>query len=420
MVGVSDIVPTEFSEIVAVSQSYPPVSRGIAVTTWRWANAMTSAGWRLTLITENRPEMTSDWWSNSNIRVIAIPSTPRFLPRRIAGNLGRLMLGTYWASWWALKACRVAEEVLRNKEKAVLVTRTEPGSGIVVGERLARTIGFPWVAAINDPHPICFYPPPCGKGRATTRVEHRHVRYVTRAISKASALVIPCERMARWQLARTPVPSGIQAVAIPHCSIEPDDRPVEPVGGITIRHTGSLTYVGSTVERFLEILAGVVDQLPDRNQIRMQFVGSLQAGLGELIARYHLSDICSLFPQVSAEDSVRLQRESHALLLLESPMSEGVLLSAKVSDYASSGRPVLMLSPEVGTIADLVGGSAHPGFLTSDDGEAARRLRRFIFQASEGRSCEPYRLPCARGMLPKDHAEMWIETLRNVASFLGS
>ena len=41
-------------------------------------------------------------------------------------------------------------------------------------------------------------------------------------------------------------------------------------------------------------------------------------------------------------------------------------ITQKLADYAASKKPLLLFSPETGTIADKVGGHAHPGFLGQD------------------------------------------------------
>jgi hypothetical protein len=45
-------------------------------------------------------------------------------------------------------------------------------------------------------------------------------------------------------------------------------------------------------------------------------------------------------------------------LLVEGNMSEGIFLPSKFPDYIQAGRPVIALSPPIGTIADL---SSHQG-----------------------------------------------------------
>ena len=56
----------------------------------------------------------------------------------------------------------------------------------------------------------------------------------------------------------------------------------------------------------------------------------------------------------SYEESIRLVSRSDMALLIEAPCEEGIFLPNKVVEYAQSGKPILAISPRVGTINDLI------------------------------------------------------------------
>jgi hypothetical protein len=98
-------------------------------------------------------------------------------------------------------------------------------------------------------------------------------------------------------------------------------------------------------------------------------------------------------PAMAYEDSLAQMGDATALLLVEAVMEDGIFLPSKAGDYAASGRPVLMFSPPRGTIADLVGGLTHPGFLTQDPVVAVSRLVTFLEKAAAHQELDEYRFP---------------------------
>jgi hypothetical protein len=120
-----------------------------------------------------------------------------------------------------------------------------------------------------------------------------------------------------------------------------------------------------------------------------------------------LREAVTVAPLLPASELPRALARADALLLLEAELQEGVFLASKFSDYAVSGRPVLMFSPRDGTVSDHVGGPRHPGFLSQDVEEAANRLARFVTRWQAGDPCLDYQVSPAPGMRPEEHAALW-------------
>jgi hypothetical protein len=76
----------------------------------------------------------------------------------------------------------------------------------------------------------------------------------------------------------------------------------------------------------------------------------------EDIIRIEASRPYSQMPQALAKSDV--------LVIIEAPLKEGVFMPGKLVDYVQIGRPVLALSPVVGTIADIL--SKHGGGIAVD------------------------------------------------------
>jgi len=126
----------------------------------------------------------------------------------------------------------------------------------------------------------------------------------------------------------------------------------------TLTYTGHI-YPGrrdpSELFKALVLLRHESPQLLERFQCR--FVGGNSRGiLAPLVHALDLDDVVSFLPQVSRDESRKLQSESTALLLLNwnDPRDEGTY-SGKLFEYLGARRPILAVSTYVhGSAAKLI------------------------------------------------------------------
>ncbi|HEX9637710.1 MAG TPA: glycosyltransferase [Acidobacteriota bacterium] len=406
--------------ILVVTEMYPPEVEGIAFTTWKFCRALVGRGLKITLITAAHSAGPEPWWSDPGIREIRLAQLPQHLPRRLAGNLGRLYLGTYWGSWWAAAASRVADRLIRGGEVDCVITRTEPRSGIVVGQQLARRHKITWLAAVNDPHPACLYPPPYAHGQPSSLRERSQCRWTAAALDRASAVVVPSQRLEQLQRQHGIFSNELKTFVIPHCGLVPD---IDQTPSATRRDRIELVHIGMidarrrNLARWIDTLNYLLQKSPRlAEKLTIRFIGGgVDEPSKKQVAQSGLGHYFSFESQILPQQCMQAIGRADAVLLIEAPLREGVFLLAKLSDYIVSGRPTLMLSPINGMTSDWVGGLQHPGFLTQDPAVAAERLAAFLQRRIDGQSCADYAVPSRRGVHPTEHADMWLEAIRSCA-----
>jgi len=401
---------------LVIAEMYPPQVEGIALSTWKFCRALADRGIELTVVTAQPKSDAPPWWADSRIRELRLPQLPPRLPRRLAGNLGRLYLGTYWGSWWGAVASRTADRLLQGGGFHKLVTRTEPASGIVVGRRLARRHGIDWIAAINDPHPACLYPPPYGPGRPSTWRERLQCRWVARALESSAAVVVPSRRLERLERNQGVFPQSLRTHVIPHCGLVIDAGAQAAATHAARSERAELLHVGmiSSRNRGIQTLLDTIQELQRQDpelsrRFVVRLIGSVDDTTRQRVAQHGLQGSFVFDHQRPPRECAVAMQSTDALLLIEAPLEEGIFLPGKFSDYLCSRRPTLMFSPVNGTIADLVGGLRHPGFLTQDPATAARRLADFLRRRLSGDACIDFVLPPCCGVTPEEHADLWLE-----------
>ena len=142
-----------------------------------------------------------------------------------------------------------------------------------------------------------------------------------------------------------------RVVTIPNgCDFE-DFRGLEyrPAERFRITHTGS--FIGKRSPRaFLTALA------ESGLDVEARFVGDFRASDQEWAEGLDLADRLDLRPYTSHRESLELQRDSEALLLLI-PEADGrgrAVLSGKVFEYLAAERPILAAVPTDGEAAKLL------------------------------------------------------------------
>ncbi len=170
-----------------------------------------------------------------------------------------------------------------------------------------------------------------------------------------------------------------------------DDVAVAPLTReFTITYTGQL-YQGKRDPDLLfhAIKELIVEGRIDAARIRVRFWGSIPFWLEQEVSRHGLTDVVSLQSELSREEALNKQRESHVLLLLnwDNDVEKGVY-TGKVFEYLAAQRPILALGGPGGVVADLLketGAGIHVRALAD-----LKMLLIMWYQAFECQGSAPY------------------------------
>jgi glycosyltransferase involved in cell wall biosynthesis len=174
-------------------------------------------------------------------------------------------------------------------------------------------------------------------------------------LKRANSLTFPAERLMRFLLAGLRQKYQQKAHIVPHLGNFWLEVPTHAKNGkFTLLFTG-LILRQRVSEAFFQALCRFLNREPSaREAISVQFVGRETSLLKEAVRKYDLVEMVRITPHKPLEEVWPLICQSDVLLLIESPMREGVFMPSKLADYLSSGRPILALSPAIGTVADFL------------------------------------------------------------------
>jgi glycosyltransferase involved in cell wall biosynthesis len=89
--------------------------------------------------------------------------------------------------------------------------------------------------------------------------------------------------------------------------------------------------------------------------MRFDIIGHADSQVTDAVRDLGLQDKVRFVGQVPYGECLRRMSASHVLLLVEAPLQEGIFLPSKFVDYVQTGRPILAVSPRLGTVADIIG-----------------------------------------------------------------
>jgi glycosyltransferase involved in cell wall biosynthesis len=265
---------------------------------------------------------------------------------RQAGLLSRRFLVPDENAAWALTAGPAAIRLIRRHSIDVVLTTSPPPSVHLIGAAAKAATGVKWIADLRDS--LLAHAHRQADNPAAVLKEKSRAAVAKLVAKRADAVVAVSEPIAEETRGLEPagrvvtIPNGCDYEDFQGLDYTPSDR-------FRITHTGS--FIGRRSPRpFLTALA------ESRLDVVARFVGDFRAADSEWADGLGLGDRLELVPYASHRESLQLQRDSEALLLLI-PEAEGrgrAVLSGKVFEYLAAERPILASVPPDGEAARLL------------------------------------------------------------------
>lgn len=238
---------------------------------------------------------------------------------------------------WVKPSIRFLTEYLKEHRVDAAVTTGPPHSMHLIGLGLKKALGLRWIADFRDPWTnIDFYQ----QLKLSPRTDLRH-RALEAEVLKNADLTIAVG----WTLADELRALGAKKVEVITNGYDPDDVPTppEPVDeAFSLVHVGSLTATRDAPQLW-KALKQFCDRDPEfARRLALRFVGPVDRSVIESIEAAGLGDKVQRIGSVSHAEAMRHMQRARVLLLLlnDTPNARGILTS-KLFEYLSVGRPIL-------------------------------------------------------------------------------
>ncbi len=374
-------------DVLFVAFFFPPLGGGGVQRSLKFVRYLPDHGWQPRVLAAE-----ADYWMRDEALLAEVP--PRTAVLRVAfggrrliamggrggtrsraatrflRGLSRFFLVPDTYVGWSRRAAAVAEEEIARHPCALLFTTSSPDSAHLLGRRVKRATGIPWVADFRDPWTgrLSYAPP--------TPLHHRlHFALEGSCLREADAVVVTTPETRDDFLARHRDLDPAKFCIIPNGFDEEDfaaafaERAAGacvgagawiPAEGFPVLHAGQLNLdrplgpflAGLRLYRERGLGAGYAGAAREA----MTFLlGPCYDSHGEEVKAAGLSDAVRFLPGRTHHDAVAAMLSARVLLLLEQDSDRGrLVLPGKAFEYLRAGRPILAVVPRGGAAARFV------------------------------------------------------------------
>lgn len=250
---------------------------------------------------------------------------------------------------WVRPSVRFLKRYLEEHPVDAIVTTGPPQSMHLIGLRLSKETGLPWVADFRDPWTKMFYFKHLG---LTPWAEKKHRRLEQSVLDGATRVIAVSPLVQDEFKAMTKTPVELITNGYDEEDFEKD---VELDENFNITHTGLFASDGNP-ETLWKILARKCEEDEEfRKSLRIRLVGKTDKEITDSIEAAGLGGNLKDFGYQSHETAVREQLNASILILpLRKEPEYRAVLPGKLFEYLASHRPILGIGQTDGVMAHVV------------------------------------------------------------------
>jgi glycosyltransferase involved in cell wall biosynthesis len=319
--------------------------------------------------------------------------------RRLALWTGRNLLPEEFFPW-AFPATRRGRSIIASWQPHVIYSRATKHVSNVVGWRLKRATGLPWVAHFSDPW-ISSRMPPIPKLLGSV--------WARRILRDADALVFVTRQAAEHVLAGFPTHYRKRVHIIPHGFEDPSpdlartleaarDEAAAVPRRLRLIHAGAFYPTMRGPETLIEALRRLSLRHPSAELPEIECVGADTEGFQPLVDAAGLGEVLRLEPAVPFGECQRRIARSDAILALDAPGSGGIFLPTKLIEAFAFGKPVLGICDADSAMASILGEAGQGWADSRDPGAIVAELEKLMdWWISGDRTLPPAAIAKMRG-----------------------
>jgi glycosyltransferase involved in cell wall biosynthesis len=271
-----------------------------------------------------------------------VRSSRRFGALRSLGVLG-LIPDTY-VGWYPF-ATKTARRLIAQQRFDAIFSTSPPETSHLIGHKLHRSTGIPWLADFRDPWTHLYVHDPM------TPI-HKRIHLALEKKVCINAMVVVTNRRHKEQLQeRFPgmSPPRVISNGYDHRKFEAYSNLAPPDDRCRVLHTGMLTHKRNAAT-FLEGLKIFLDSDPRAvERLEVLLVGPREDENDRMVQRLGLESVVSFRDTVPHDESLRLAHASHILLVIALEHQ----MPGKFFEYIGARRPILAIVRD-GEVRDIV------------------------------------------------------------------
>ncbi len=251
---------------------------------------------------------------------------------------------------------QIAMNLHKQNQYDIVISRALPDVAHLPALYMAQQTGLPWIANWNDP-PLSKFPEPYENKKNNIIISCSQDRFINDVIKKADALTFCSPRLLNYACKNWGAEIKNKCIAIPHIAMKSEKLPEisknERNTVFTLCYAGNL-FPPRSADFLLRSLASLSNLLNNSKWFSLKIIGIMDEEYKKLAGDLNIAANIEYLGKVSYHNTLEQLGRSDVQVLIEAPCEEGVFLPSKLVDYIQAGRPILAISPQNGSISDII------------------------------------------------------------------
>jgi glycosyltransferase involved in cell wall biosynthesis len=367
-------------QLLAVSWDMPPVLMPRSIQVTRTLNRLAELGWQTTVLCTSPKGLDKRITIDASLeRVLGqayhpvrVASLERSLPLRA---LERFFFLDHLV--WIFRAVPRGRALLRSGNFSAIVSFAQPWASHLVGLRLHRFSGLPWVAHFSDP----WVDSPYFRGTVWQRQLWRHLEAVV--VREAGAVVFVNSQTADLVMSKYPPAWREKTYILPHGFDAGFFPPGNPSAGprprLRMVYTGRFYPGRRTPEGLFRGLQILQSNRNLSQELEIRLIGPFAPSFQTLAQELGLGQMVTCREEVPFMESVKETTAADVLLLIDAPSdTPSPFLPSKLVDYLAFRKPILGLTPREGPSSELLQQLGCPVVAPDDVADIAQALTELL------------------------------------------
>ena len=256
---------------------------------------------------------------------------------------------------WIRPSVRFLKKYLKEHPVDLIVSTGPPQSMHIIGLKLSRQTGIPWIADFRDPWTKIFYFKHLSMTSAT---ERWHQKLEKKVLDEASAVVAVSPLVQKEFQEMTSTPVELITNGFDECDFSME-KCTEAYGGpkkdFVITHTGLFAADGNPTVLWDVLSEKCSADESFRRHLKIRLIGKTDEQIVNALKERGLGDMLEDMGYQPHSIAVQQQREASLLILpLRKEPEYKAVLPGKLFEYLASWRPVLGIGQPDGAMAMIL------------------------------------------------------------------
>lgn len=272
--------------------------------------------------------------------------------------------------WWIKPSIKYLSKYLKNNLVDAIISTGPPHSMHMIARALHEKLNIPWVADFRDPWTDIDFYKDLHLTKCADKKNHRFEKEVLRSANEVVTVGKHCAARLK-QIGNRDIKIITNGYDFNIDDLKKETKLTER---FTLSHMGIIGE-NRNPEKFWEAIKELIDQESERiNQelkyneqntfpkmvsfkdaLNIRLIGQVDRKVVESVEVNGLKNYVDFIPYIPHNEVIKKQAESQVLLLFinKTPNAKSIM-TGKIFEYMTSGRPILAVGPEDGDIAAIL------------------------------------------------------------------